>query len=77
MEGVPAVFWKDDCNEQRLILDLYKLRGWYTLRTRLLLISICFLLDLFIIILLRDECNEQQFDWKTRAHECKAVATFL
>lgn len=27
MEGVPAVFWKDDCNEPRLILDLYKLRG--------------------------------------------------
>ena len=37
MEGVPAVFWKDDCNEQRLILDLYKLRGWYTLRTRLVI----------------------------------------
>ena len=37
MEGVPAVFWKDDCNEQRLILDLYKLRGWYSLRTRLVI----------------------------------------
>ena len=37
MEAVPAVFWKDDCNEQRLILDLYKLRGWYSLRTRLVI----------------------------------------